>query len=130
MVAEKLNLRPEKGLHYAVIEQHKTATVFPDGYGLVQFRTQLRVLDAAFAGPVHYFGLSATVASGETIPTISDLASVPYARVPHQAFMNYRALPPSSPERCQGRPCTDPRSAFPPRQQNAGAPSEARVAAC
>ncbi|MDD5219802.1 MAG: hypothetical protein PHV11_04450 [Candidatus Bipolaricaulis sp.] len=90
-------LEVEKGQTYHVLEQRKIATVYPDGYGLVEFRTRLRVLHPSFAGPIHYFGLSAAVAPGKVIPSINELTSVPIAVVPHATFLNYRTLPPSSP---------------------------------
>ena len=83
---------PDQTTRYQVLSQEKIATIFPNGYGLVRFRTEIEVLEPDFAGPVHYFGLSKFSPKGKNLGSIKDLCAVPFTRVPEDAFLNYRLL--------------------------------------
>lgn len=83
---------PDQTTRYEVLSQDKIVTVFPDGYGLVRFRTELQVLEEGFAGIVNYFGLSNSVPKGRELPSVKDLCKVSLTNVPQKAFLNYRLL--------------------------------------
>ena len=83
---------PDQTTRYEVLSQDKIVTVFPNGYGLVRFRTEIKVLEEGFAGAVNYFGLSSSVPRGRRLPSIKDLCRVPFTSVPQKAFLNYRLL--------------------------------------
>ena len=83
---------PDQTTRYEVLSQEKIATIFPNGYGLVRFRTEIKVLEPGFAGPVHYFGLSKSVPRDKNLASIKDLCRVPFTSVPEKAFLNYRLL--------------------------------------
>jgi len=83
---------PDQATRYQVLSQEKIVKIFPNGYGLVRFRTEIEVLEPDFAGPVHYFGLSKCTPKGKNLGSVKDLCRVPFTRVPEEAFLSYRLL--------------------------------------
>lgn len=79
---------------YEVLSQTKVVQVYPNGYGLVRFDTVLLVTSPAFAGPLHYIGLSETVPADYSLPAIAQLCSEKLPAAPNRNFMNYTLIRP------------------------------------
>jgi len=77
---------------YEVEFAKKRATVYPNGYGLVRFDYQIRVVEDAFLGPIHYFGLSDSVPAKLVLPPLERLCAGSQLDVGTAPFMNYKLI--------------------------------------
>ena len=74
---------------YEVLSQSKVVQTYPNGYGLIRFETVLLVTREAFAGPLHYIGLSKKVPANYSLPAIVQLCREKLPAAPDREFMNY-----------------------------------------
>lgn len=85
---------PEPMKCYDVISQDKRVLIYPNGYGLVRFKTRILVKRKDFTGPIHYFGLSDSVPPDVAMPPVSVMCKANLLDAGTRAFMNFRLLSP------------------------------------
>ena len=79
---------------YSIESIKKVATVYPNGYGLVSFKATIVITEPGFVGPIHYFGLTDTVAEDVVLPPLEVMSrggALERGEGPH---FNYRLLEP------------------------------------
>jgi len=81
-------------LGYDIQSQHKVVTIYPIGYGIVEFTTEIAVTSASFEGPVHYFGLNDFVPPDVRLPPVDELAMADPSFRGLRPMFNYRLLAP------------------------------------